>query len=299
MKRIFRVLTVPVLISLLLMTVSTACSRQKDGDQDNDSVEILATFYPIYVMLMNITENIPGVSVSMLAPADTGCLHDYQLTTKDMRAIESCDILVVNGAGMEDFFDKALSLKSGSTVIAGEGFKIVDGNPHIWVSLDGAMYQVAEIAAGLSKLDPRHSDGYMENAANYVGRLVELSVEMHSRLDRYRGKRIVTFHEAFPYFASEFGLELAAVIEREPGTDPSAKELRHLVDMVKGMDADGKTVSLFAEPQYSSSAAEIIAMETGRQVWELDPCVTGNLEKGAYIQAMKKNMEILLEAFKE
>ena len=302
--RTFRliVLCVPLLFSMVL---PMSCSKGKK-DADDGSIKILASFYPLYIMLMNITEGIQGVSISMLAPPDTGCLHDYQLTTKDMRSIEDADIFVVNGLGMEDFLDKVLEGNGASEkmVVASGGYgtvsggSLIDENPHLWVSVDGAVYQVLEIANGLSLLDPGHSDQYMENASSYVAKLLDLSIKMHAGLDGFAGKRIVTFHEAFPYFAREFGLDLAAVIEREPGEDPSARELDELVSLIRDLRSDGGTVALFAEPQYSSSAAEVIASETGLKVWELDPCVTGEIDGDAYIRAMEKNLEVLEEALR-
>ena len=107
------------------------------------------------------------------------------------------------------------------------------------------------------------------------------------------GKSIVTFHEAFPYFASDFGLEIIAVVEREPGTVPSAKELNELIQNLIKIKEEGIKPSLFAEPQYSSSTAKIISKETGLSVNILDPCVTGELTKNAYLDAMGKNLEVL------
>lgn len=294
-----KIIAMAVFVSVLFSSgLLVSCSKKKTDD--DGSVKILASFYPLYIMLMNITDGVPGVSISMLAPPDTGCLHDYQLTTKDMRAIESADIFVANGAGMEDFMDKVVKAHEDSMkiVVASDGFELVDENPHVWVSIDGAVYQVLEITAGLSKFDSEHSDLYVKNASDYVSRLLDLSVKMHAALDSYAGKKIVTFHEAFPYFAKEFGLDLAAVIEREPGEDPSARELSDLVALIKNLTSGGNDVALFAEPQYSSSAAEVIAMETGLKVWELDPGVTGEIDRDAYINAMEKNLDALVAALR-
>ena len=138
------------------------------------------------------------------------------------------------------------------------------------------------------------------NGNAYLLKLQNLRNHMHSILDEYSGKKIVTFHEAFPYFASEFNLEIASVIEREPGEAPGPKELKEQISEINSIISDGNKIALFAEPQYSSSAAEIIAKETGLKVYELDPCVTGNLKseciKDSYITAMKKNAEVLKEA---
>lgn len=266
------------------------------------SIKITATFYPLYIMLLNITDGVEGVELSLLAPAGTGCLHDYELTVRDMKTISECDILVANGAGMESFMERAISQVKGNIIVAAENFPMqseipfLEENAHIWVSPAGAIYEVEQITRKLAQLDKARAEQYLANAKKYVSKLRELQKEMHVALDKFSGSQIVTFHEAFPYFAHEFDLELASVIEREPGTAPSAKELSETVAIIKEALADGKKISLFAEPQYASSAAEVIASETGLQVYLLDPCVTGELEKDAYINAMKTNSTVLAKA---
>ena len=283
----------------------SSCSPKKvtavqPNNTDTNTIKITATFYPLYVSLLNITDGVEGIELSLLAPPDTGCLHDYQLTTKDMKKIENSNILVANGAGMEDFIEKILETKKDSLIIASEGFELTDNNSHVWVSPEGAIHQTQRIVEGLSHLDPSNATKYVMNGNAYLLNLQNLRNHMHSILDEYSEKKIVTFHEAFPYFASEFNLEIASVIEREPGEAPGPKELKEQISEINSIISDGNKIALFAEPQYSSSAAEIIAKETGLKVYELDPCVTGNLKseyiKDSYITAMKKNAEVLKEA---
>lgn len=283
----------------------SSCSPKKatavqPDNTDTNTIKITATFYPLYVSLLNITDGVEGIELSLLAPPDTGCLHDYQLTTKDMKKIENSNILVANGAGMEDFIEKILETKKDSLIIASEGFELTDSNSHVWVSPEGAIHQTQRIVEGLSHLDPSNATKYVMNGNAYLLKLQNLRNHMHSILDEYSGKKIVTFHEAFPYFASEFNLEIASIIEREPGEAPGPKELKEQISEINSIISGGNKIALFAEPQYSSSAAEIIAKETGLKVYELDPCVTGNLKseyiKDSYITAMKKNAEVLKEA---
>jgi zinc transport system substrate-binding protein len=120
---------------------------------------------------------------------------------------------------------------------------------------------------------------------------------MHFALENIKSRDIVTFHEAFPYFAREFDLNIVAVIEREPGTSPSPKELEETIRIVKGANVK----ALFAEPQYDAKSAKTIANETDAKIYTLDPMVTGDGSKDsidAYITGMEANLKSLIEALK-
>ena len=166
----------------------------------------------------------------------------------------------------------------------------------MWVSVTNAILEVKNITKALEKADLLNSDSYKKNGEGYVVRLENLKLEMHKALDIYIGREIVTFHEAFPYFAEEFGLKIAAVIEREPGSEPSQGELGETIDKV---NASGVKY-LFSEPQYSGRSADVISRETGAKIYNLDPFVTGlaDEKKDAYEKVMENNLKVLEEAFK-
>lgn len=264
-------------------------------------VEILTSFYPIYVSALNVVGDTPGVNVTCLTPPFVGCLHDYSLTPGDMKKLAGADIFVANGAGMESFIDKAVKQSPSLKVVeASKGIKLAfEDNPHIWVGITGAIQQVQNIAAGLAKADPDRAAQYRKNAAAYVEKLETLRTEMHAALDGLKDRDIITFHEAFPYFASEFKLNIVGVIEREPGSEPNARELAETVEIVKKQNVH----ALFAEPQYPSKCAKVIEKETGVPVSVLDPVVTGPRDpakaRDAYLVAMRNNLDVLRKALSE
>jgi zinc transport system substrate-binding protein len=264
-------------------------------------LRILTSFYPMYVMTLNIAGNVPGVSVECMTEPFTGCLHDYQLTPADLKKLAASDLFIANGAGMENFVEKAVRQAPKLRVIeAGKGYPLADnGNPHIWVSIAGAIAETKAIAKGLEEADPSRAAVYEKNAAAYVAKLEALRQKMHAALDPMKGREIVTFHEAFPYFASEFGLKIAAVVEREPGSEPSAGELAQTIRTIRQY----RVRALFAEPQYPAKSAEVIRRETGVPVRILDPAVTGPRDpaqaRDAYLRAMEANLQVLTEALKE
>ena len=292
MKKIF------VLILTILMLSVAGCG----GKVDDGKLKIVTSFYPVYLETINIVGEIDGVEVINLTKPQTGCLHDYQLTTEDMKTLETADIFVVNGLGMENFLDKVVGAQKDLRIVdasqSEEIYLLKDGekiNPHVWLSVTYAMAQVKSIQRQLCELDPAHADIYKKNALNYINELTTLRDEMHFALDNLPHKDIVTFHEAFPYFAAAFKLKIAAVIEREPGTEPTPQELADTIKTVNELPVK----VLFTEPQYSTKAAETIARETGAKIFTLDPITTGESKfenKSDYQNKMRQNMKTLQEA---
>ena len=280
--------------------------------KESSRLKLLSSFYPIAIMALNITDGVEGVAVESMAQQQTGCLHDFQMTTADMKKAETADAFLINGAGMEGFLDKisdqlpelpVIDSSTGIPLIAsgedhhhdgGEGHDHdqEDYNPHLWVSITNCMEQVRNLSEGIIALDPEHEAEYRENTETYLEKLSALRDKMHSALDHVKNKDIITFHEAFPYFAEEFGLHIAAVINREPDSQPSAKELADTIRLVR----ETGVKALFVEPLYPETSADIIAAETGAQVYVLDPAVSGEWDKNAYLTAMESNLQVLEQA---
>lgn len=287
-------------LALIILTFAlVGCGGEKKSD---DKLKIVTSFYPIYLETMNITRGVSGVEVVNMTPPQTGCLHDYQLTPEDMKLLETADIFVVNGLGMESFLDKVIEARPNLKIInASDTPEIVpimeDGqpNPHVWLSITYAIAQVKNISSKLCELDPEHTDTYKRHTLDYVDELTTLRDEIHISLTMLPNKEIVTFHEAFPYLAAEFGLKIAAVIEREPGTEPTPQELAETIEKINSLPVK----IIFTEPQYSSKAAETIARETGAKIFELDPIVTGEAKPenlSDYIDRMLNNIITLAKA---
>lgn len=274
------------------------------GVKDSGKLKIVTSFYPMYLDAINIAGNIDGVEVLNLTKPQTGCLHDYQLTTEDMKNLETADIFIVNGLGMENFLDKVTSARKDLKIIdasnSDEIYLLKDGdeiNPHVWMSVTYSMAQVKAITKQLCEADPDHADQYKKNALDYLNKLSALRDEMHFALDNLPNKDIVTFHEAFPYFAAEFKFNILAVIEREPGTEPTPQELTETIAKVNSLPVK----IIFVEPQYSPKVAETISRETGATISNLDPIVTGDAtaeNADDYLKKMRANMDVLSTALK-
>jgi len=263
------------------------------------SVRVVTSFYPVYVATLNVVDGVDGTEVHNLAAPHVGCLHDYQLTTADAREVSEANLLLANGAGMETFLGKIRAQSPGLKIVeVSEGIPLIDGNPHLWVSPALASRQIDNIASALSAADAENSDRYAANAAAYKSKLSDLARRMKTGLAPFAGTPVVSLHDALPYFARDFGLDIVGVIEREPGQEPSAKELAGTVDLVRARGVK----AILAEPQYSDKAAQTIARETGARVFQIDPVAAGPSDpaeaRDAYLRAMEKNLETLQDALR-
>lgn len=263
------------------------------------SLRVVTSFYPVYVTTLNVAAGVEGVDVSNLTSPHLGCLHDYQLTAGDVRKLADADLLLANGAGMEPFLGKIAEQSSELRVVeVSKGIPLMNENPHVWVSFDGARRQTDNVAEALAAAAPDKADALRANAENYKAALSALEEKMRAALKPYAAAPIVTFHAAFPYFARDFGLDLVGVIEREPGTEPSARELADTIELVRNR----KVKALFAEPQFPDKSARVISRETGVEVHALDPVATGPADpaeaRGAFLRAMEKNLGALREALR-
>ncbi|MBQ3443641.1 MAG: zinc ABC transporter substrate-binding protein [Selenomonadaceae bacterium] len=290
------------IICLALIVLTSALMGCGSDKKDDGNLKIVTSFYPMYLEVMNITRGVEGVEVVNMTPPQTGCLHDYQLTPEDMKTLETADIFVINGLGMESFMDKVIEARPNLKIIdASDTPKIVpimeEGtpNPHVWLSITYAIEQVKNISSKLCELDPKHVDAYKRHTLDYVDELTTLRDELQLSLALLPNKDIVTFHEAFPYLAKELGLNVVAVIEREPGTEPTPQELADTIDKINALPVK----VIFTEPQYSPKAAETIARETGAKLFELDPIVTGEAKPENlldYVERMLNNVVTLAKA---
>ena len=273
---------------------------------------IVTSFYPIWIMTLNLTSGLEDhVTVRNLAAPTVGCLHDYQLQPADMKALTAADAFLINGAGMEAFLPEITrSLPDLPIVEASEGIELLENgsaveileaeeegetNSHIWLDPLRAVRMAENLAAGLIRVLPGDEAVITANLADYRARLEALDARLRQELGDLPRQDIVTFHEAFPYFAAAYGLNVVAVVNKEPGEVLTPAQLGELVREIRLLG----NPPLFVEPQYTDLSAQTLSSETGAPVYSLDPIVTGpeeNVPLDYYEAMMLQNMNTLITA---
>ena len=275
------------------------------------SETVVTSFYPVWIMTLNLTRGLEDhVTVRNLAAPSVGCLHDYQLQTSDMKVLSGADAFVVNGAGMEAFLPEiARALPHLPVIEASEGIDLLENgdaveileseeeevNSHLWLDPVRAVRMAENIAAGLVRLMPEEESVISAKLQDYRSRLETLDQQLREGLEDLPRRDIVTFHEAFPYFAAAYGLHVVAVVSKEPGEVLTPAQMSVLVREIIRLG----NPPLFVEPQYTDLSAQTLSRETGSSVWSLDPMVTGPEEDvpfDYYETVMLRNMDTLIEA---
>lgn len=309
------------LASVLSISLMTGCGNQQQGNsgqpqdattqqqtidttQDTaDGLQVVTSFYPLYILALNVTDGVEGVTVTNMTQPQTGCLHDYEMTTEDMKTLEGADIFVVNGLGMEHFLgdvqktNPALYIEDTS-----KGARVMEleselehnddmPNPHIWLDPNNAIMQAQNICDALSQNDPANAAAYAKNTEAFAKSLSDVMQNIQT-LQSQPEKKVAAFHEGFAYLAEVCNIDVETGIYAEEHQEPSAREMAEVSEDIR---EDGIQYLLAAD-DIGKKYADTLAAELGVTVLVLDPLTNGEMNKDAYRMGMEKNVQVLMDA---
>ncbi len=293
----------PIKIQILLLatltpTILTACQARQatppNTTENTAQILVAASIPPI----ADFVRQVGGERVRVLTMVPPGASpHTYEPTPAQMRELAHAKALFLNGVGLEFWADKAIEAAGNPdlrVVVLSEGQPILEssenaaGNPHLWLSPQRAKQYVLRIRDTLIAIDPQGSDLYRANTEHYLAQLNQLDADIRAAVAHFKSREMVTFHASWAYFIHDYGLHQAAVLETTPGKEPSAAEVAKIVEIIKQTGAP----AVFAEPQFSPRAAQVIADEAGVPVLTLDP-LGGLPPRETYLKLMYWNLEQL------
>jgi ABC-type Zn uptake system ZnuABC Zn-binding protein ZnuA len=294
------------MVAVVVAVLVAACGGSNAASSSGSAgatLHVVATT----TVFADIIRNVGGdrVAVSSIVPAGAGP-EDYEPKPEDARKLAGADLIASNGVGLDDFLDKLVNAAGEGAVprlVLGDGIPTItvdgDPNPHFW--LDPTLvadHYVPAIVARLSALDPAGAAVYAGNGDTYRTALAALDKANQAKIDTIPApqRKLVTFHDAFPYFARHYGFELVGVILANAGQEPSAKDLAALVDKVK---ASG-TKAVFSEAQFSPELAKTLASEAGvnQVVSTLYNDTVGPPPSDTYLAMMTWNVDHIVEALR-
>ncbi|MBR6033485.1 MAG: zinc ABC transporter substrate-binding protein [Clostridia bacterium] len=282
---------IPVVIVLLI--VGTLLILPNNQKKEKESFKIVTSFYPMYTIVKNIVDETEGVTIDNMANHNIGCLHNYTLTAADLKKIESADIFVLNGLGIENFSDKILETYSNiKTIEASEGINDLiadenEKNAHIWVSISKYIKQIENVKNGLIKYDQDHAEAYTKNANEYIDKLKELKQEISEKTKNK--KKCVSFSESIAYLSEDFNIDMLTIETEHEQNGLSAEKLSDIIKYVK----ENNIKNILIDKQTADNNAKAVANETGAKIYVLDAVLTGEDDAESYVNIMKENLKIV------
>lgn len=296
------------LLLCLIATVSlglTAAFGVKTPKKTDD-VSVVASFYPLYTVALNVVGTCDGVTVSCLTAPQTGCLHDYQLSPAERATLGEADVLIQNGGGMESFLEAALDALPELTVIDTSAELDLlaceehdhghnhdhSENAHLWVDPDLYAEQVKRVRDGLCAADPAHAAEYTANAKTYLKKIAEMEQKLTEVTIPYT--HALLFHDSVAYAAKALHLEAVATVPIGENEAASAAELVEIADALKG-----KAVVLLYDDQYTVLHESLAGYADKAAIvqWNIAAKpISGVAAKDAWLFAMQQNIKALKEA---
>jgi len=282
-----------ILLSAILLS---SCQQEQKFEVPQPAaakISVITTIAPLY----SFTKSVAGdyAEVENLLPSGAEP-HEYSLSPEDAIKISRARVFVINGVGLETWLDKMLAESKESAsqekqivVDSSSGVDLISKDPHIWLSPKNAVIQVKNIRDALIEADPDNAEHYVKNAGDYINRLEALDAEIRAAVGPLKKKEFVSLHSAFLYFARDYGLREAAVIQVAPEREPSP---RHLADVINVIKKNNIRV-IFSEPGVPHKIIETLAKDLNLKIYDLDTLETGDLHPGWYEERMRANLQVL------
>lgn len=303
--------TIAILMLILLAAVALSGCHRLVADED-ESVCVYATFWPIYALTDAVAHDIPDLSLKLLVQPQDGCLRNYRLSDWDAALLSAgANGVLMGGRGLESFESTLFGWGENSPAIAallynlelcnqddktgGETESHLRGaNPHLYMSIEGAQRIVDSASASMQSLDPQYATLYVEHAQEANARLKALLADNRALLADCEGAPVALMNEALVYVARDYGLEIAVQIDRESGVSLGDNELDACLEK---LNASGARVVLIEKqaPQALTEALEA----AGYAVARIDIMSTHREDEGfdAYIDIQAANAQAVRDAF--
>ncbi len=266
-------------------------------------------------VLADLVANVGGdkVRVRSLAPAGTDP-HTFQPTPDSIKTLSQARVAFFNGSGLEEWWDKTIrsvkkpdvpviELSKGLATIRmpghNGGHSHAEGqDPHVWLDPNLVKAYVDKIREALSRIDGANAGFYADRAKAYQVKLDELDAWIRTEVEKIptARRKIVTFHDAFHYFANRYGLAVKGFVVVSPGKEPSAKALAELTRRIK----EEQIPAVFAEADFSPKMLEVLAKDAGVKVVTnlYDDSLSSGPPADTYINMLRHNVTQMVNALK-
>lgn len=273
-----------------------------------ERLRIGITLHPYYSYVANVV----GERAQVMPLIDAGFNpHAYEPRAEDIKRISQMDVIVLNAIGHDDFATRMIAasdrprlpvinanadvpLLSSMALGARQGRAL---NPHTFISITASTLQVGTIARELGRLSPGNAAFFGDNARAYNRRLRQLRADVLARLGKTPAAsfRVATVHGAYDYLLREFGLEVSAVVEPAHGMEPSAAQLKDMIERIRAQNIR----VLFSEQDNPTGFVQTLVRETGVRVYPLIHISHGPYTADKFERDMAHNLNTVARAIQE
>lgn len=246
--------------------------KESTGGGDAGTAEPSVRAATSLEIFADMVRNVGGERVAVAALLPPGAdPHTYELTPNRVADVARADVIFINGLALEKAIQDVIDANATGPVIElAKGLPAIgagEGNPHLWLDVRLAARYVERIRDALIEQDPAGRTSYEANAAAYLEQLGDLDRELEGAVNAIPPERrkLVTFHDAFPYLAARYGLEIVAVAVPSPGQEPSAQRIAELTQTLRA----GGVPAVYKEPQFNADILEQAADQAGVRVLDL------------------------------
>jgi len=253
-------------IFVVVFLAGSLASQFTISQGDSGKIRVVVTILP----QAEFVEKVGGERVQVMVMVPPGASpHTYEPTPRQLIEISKAEIYFQVGSGVDFelfFMDKIVGINGNMRIVnCSEGIKIVDKDPHVWLSPINAKIMVKNIYRALAQVDPKNDRYYRKNMELYLKELDKLDGEIREILKNVTNRRFMVYHPSWGYFARDYNLTQIPV-EKE-GKEPTARGLMVLIDQAKELDMK----VIFVSPQFDRKKAETIAENIHGRIVFLDP----------------------------
>ena len=266
-----------VVVGILVVLAAVALllylrqGQEESGGVSAQGLKVAATIFPLYDMARHIMGE-RGEAVLILPPGASE--HTFEVTPAQIAKLQGA-ALVFQVGGLDDWIDPiARSLGTARNVLMSKGIALRKSaenssisDPHYWLSAPNAMKMVSTMYDELVLRDPAGTAVYKKNLALYMKELEEADFSIRLELAPLAGRPMMTFHDAWYYFADTYGLQVIGTFERFGGEEPTPA---HIADLVTAAKKHGIRV-IFSELQLSDHELQAFAKDLDLKIFVLDP----------------------------
>jgi zinc transport system substrate-binding protein len=261
----------------------------------DEKLRIVTSFFPYYEFTKNVAQDAAYV-VPLPLFVDA---HDWESSSDDWVVLSDADVFVYSKLGIESYIDSITNSDDFDHIVfidASQDIELLESESamsdfHIWLDPILVKDQVNNIRDGLAKADPKNTQQYEKNAAEYNEKLDKLDTKIRSELSNCSKDTFVSFHNVFNYFSERYDLNVVSLSHHAHDVESPASHIAEFVDYIKENDID----VIFVESSLDPRSAQVIADESGAEVMRLDPIESLN-EDETFFEKMEQNLIVLKAA---